>query len=275
MTSFGPQPTRRRVLTATGSLTFTGVLGGCTLLEGPQAISGVTLKSTELVIQLSSDADVTALTLVGPDGKAQDAARLMPGITTVTFELTGDEPPGEYRLVANNGNETIDERRLTLTKTMELTNVQVVNQASKSPRGLLLSIKSTGDLPLNISDETFKVKGSPYWIDDGFHAIRLPDSEYRGLLPSQTTEDYILYDVLFHRPQKSSTRPQSRCSGTSYTLTVRCNFGEVVSHTYEISIKEQGESIPDRFEQTNYYSCSKATVIRVTQAHSSTEDSSS
>jgi hypothetical protein len=275
MTSLDPQLPRRRLLTATGSLALTGVLGGCTLLEGPQAISEVTIKPTKLEIQLSSEADVTALTLVGPNGKAQDAARLMPGITTVTFELSGDEPPGEYRLVANNGNETIDERRLTLTKTMELTNVQVVNQGAKNPKGLSLSIKSTGDLPLKISNETFKVKGSPYWTDNEFHAIRFTLGSNYDQLPSQASEHYTLSDILSHRPEKSSTRPQSRCSGTSYTLTVRCNFGGGVSYTHEIQIKEQGQAIPDQFEETNDYSCSKVAVIHVTQLHSSTENSSS
>jgi hypothetical protein len=268
MTSLDPQPTRRRVLTATGSLTFTGVLGGCTLLEGPQAISEVTLKPTKLVIQLSPDADVTALTLIGPNGRVEDAARLMPGITTVTFELSGDEPPGEYRLVASNGNETIDERKFTFTKTMELVDVKAVRRVNQRKEGLLLTIKATGDLPLNVDEGTFTVKGAPRWGDDEFHRpfVTFPESNQNGyFIPAGTTQQYVLGFILIHRPDESTSPPQSRCSGLSYTLIVRCSFGESTTYKYKISIKDKGKAYVGIAGQENSYSCTKTIVTNVVQ----------
>jgi hypothetical protein len=270
-----PRPTRRRLLTATGSLTVTGILGGCTLLGGPQAISEVTLKPEKLVIQLSPDVDVTALTLIGPDGTPVEAARLMPGTTTVTFKLTGSEPPGKYQLVASNGNETIDERRLTLTKTMELIDVKTVRRGNQRKEGLLLTLKATGDLPLKIDEETFSVKGAPRWGDNEFHRpfVTFPDSQSNGLfIPAGSIQQYILGFILIHRPDRSVARPQPRCSGMTYTLMVRCFFGEAVTYSYEISLKDKGEAYVGIAGDENNYSCTKTIVTNVAQV-STTESS--
>lgn len=112
-----PSIDRRTALRAFGSLALAGVAGctgtqnsgtsssSTTSTSGPFAT--VDVQGTTLVVDLASGVDVEHVNLVKPSGSLFGKRGVAKGASRVTFDVGTTYTPGEYTLVAVNGDQTI------------------------------------------------------------------------------------------------------------------------------------------------------------------------
>lgn len=91
---------------------------------------------TEIDVTLKSDADIDSLRLVTADGSEQSSASVNTGVQSLTVPIVdvsylGKEEqvykPGEYKLLAINGEEVVDEHPVSLTPELTVTGVSSAN----------------------------------------------------------------------------------------------------------------------------------------------------
>ncbi|WP_202613939.1 hypothetical protein [Halostella pelagica] len=85
------------------------------------------MAETDLVVELASDTDADSVNLINPSGEMNSLQRVQEGATQVTFQLLGEAEdgytPGEYRVVAVAGDETIGEATISLQPEVTITDV--------------------------------------------------------------------------------------------------------------------------------------------------------
>ncbi|SDN08423.1 hypothetical protein SAMN04487949_3302 [Halogranum gelatinilyticum] len=75
--------------------------------QGP--LTRVAVEGTTLVVELSAEADVDQVNLIQPNGELFGKRDVAAGAQQVSFEIGTAYEPGEYRLVALKGEETVAE----------------------------------------------------------------------------------------------------------------------------------------------------------------------
>jgi hypothetical protein len=93
-----------------------------------EAFERVAMIETDLVVELASDTEAGSVTLINPDGEMNSLQRVQEGATQVTFQLLGETEdgytPGEYRVVAVTGDDTIGETTISLEPELTITDVK-------------------------------------------------------------------------------------------------------------------------------------------------------
>ena len=72
-------------------------------------IQRVAVDSTALVVELAADADIDQINLIQPNGELFGQRDVAAGAQQVSFDLGTSYTPGEYSVVALNGDETVIE----------------------------------------------------------------------------------------------------------------------------------------------------------------------
>ncbi|GAB7011416.1 hypothetical protein [Halorubrum trueperi] len=82
---------------------------------------------SDLVVDLASDTNADSVNLINSNGEVNALQRVQEGATQVTFQLLGEAEdgytPGEYRVVAVAGDETIGETTISLKPELTITDV--------------------------------------------------------------------------------------------------------------------------------------------------------
>ncbi|WP_081606169.1 hypothetical protein [Haloferax volcanii] len=135
----------------------------------------VAVEGTELGVELGSEADVDRVNLIQPNGELFGTREVAAGVRQVSFEIGTAYDPGEYRILAVQGEETVAETSLEIRPQLEIVDVGLFrnnpdkpwdevygesetnriqnSQASVSVRNLgtgaeaVLSLRFSGDVP--------------------------------------------------------------------------------------------------------------------------------
>jgi len=90
-------------------------------------VERVAMTETDLVVELASDINADSVNLINPNGEMNSLQRVQEGATQVTFQLLGEAEdgytPGDYRVVAVAGDETIGETTISLKPELTITDV--------------------------------------------------------------------------------------------------------------------------------------------------------
>jgi len=118
MTTQNPHISRRTVFRTVAGTALAGLAGclgdndsgtpddGTDPLAGQDQIERVAVEGTTLVVELSAGAEVDQINLIEPNGEFFGQREVATGAQQVSFELRTSYVPGEYRVVALNGEET-------------------------------------------------------------------------------------------------------------------------------------------------------------------------
>lgn len=119
----------------------------------------VEVAETTLVVELRQEVSVSKVNVVAPDG-TPFASKVVPeGATTVEVEVGFEYDPGEYRVVAVDGERTVEETSLEISPEIEITEVGIgANNLDRMPEELgntkaseaLIEIENTGNGPEEI-----------------------------------------------------------------------------------------------------------------------------
>ena len=120
---------RRR--TALKLLAGTSVAGLAGCLDGPPSGAGspggpltdVEVKKTSLVVTLAADAGVDQVNVIAPKGALFSKRSIETGATSVSFELGTAYEPGEFRVLALNAEETIDEATIEIRPELRIVDI--------------------------------------------------------------------------------------------------------------------------------------------------------
>ena len=146
MTRNNPTISRRTVLrTATGAALVS--VAGCLNTDGDSGTSGdgtgspdgqgplqrVAVEGTTLVVGLSSDADVDQVNLIQPNGELFGTRDVAAGAQQVSFEIGTEYDPGEYRVVALKGEETVTESTTDIVPEIQIQDVGLYRNNPDKP----------------------------------------------------------------------------------------------------------------------------------------------
>ncbi|WP_083861970.1 hypothetical protein [Halogeometricum pallidum] len=80
-----------------------------TASDSEEPLKRVTVEGTALVVELSAEADIDQVNLIQPNGELFGKRDVAAGAQQVSFEIGTAYEPGEYRVVALKGEETVAE----------------------------------------------------------------------------------------------------------------------------------------------------------------------
>lgn len=82
--------------------------------DGQNTLKRVAVDGTTLVVELTADADVDQINLIQPNGEVFGQREVAAGSRQVSFEMGTSYAPGEYRVLALEGEETVVETSLPI-----------------------------------------------------------------------------------------------------------------------------------------------------------------
>lgn len=121
---------------------FTGCLGnsdsgtsdtGTDPLAGQDQIERVAVEGTKLVIELSAGAEVDQINLIEPKGELFGQREVATGARQVSFELRTTYTPGEYRVIALNGEEKTVEISTEIRPEIQILDVRLFRNNPDKP----------------------------------------------------------------------------------------------------------------------------------------------
>lgn len=146
MTQNNPRISRRTALR-----TFTGAallsVAGCLNNDGGSGTSGdrttspdgqgplqrIAVDGTTLVVELSAETDVDQINLIQPEGEVFGQRDVATGSQQVSFEIGTTYVPGEYRILALKGDETVSERSTEIRPEVRIQDVGLFRNNSDKP----------------------------------------------------------------------------------------------------------------------------------------------
>jgi len=99
--------------------------------EGP--LQRVAVEGTTLVVELSPDADVDQINLIQPNGELFGTRDVAAGVQQVSFEIGTAYEPGEYRVVALKGEETVTESTTDIVPEVQIQDVGLYRNNPDKP----------------------------------------------------------------------------------------------------------------------------------------------
>ena len=143
MTPDTPRISRRTALQTVASGGLMSV-AGCLTDDGSAGTSGATdsdqaplvrlaVEGTTLVAELAAEADVDQLNLIQPNDELFATRSVATGAQQVSFEIGTAYPPGEYRLLALNGEETVVETTTDLRPEIRIDDVGLFRNNPDKP----------------------------------------------------------------------------------------------------------------------------------------------
>jgi len=132
------QPTRRTLLC---SIAGAAALSGCSENTESPNDSGqfeqASVEDQQLVVSMSESLDADTISVVNPDGEAFAETDLSAGVTRVAFDIGTEYVPGEYRILATDGEETVAETTTVIEPDLEIVEVGVgANHLDRMPEEL-------------------------------------------------------------------------------------------------------------------------------------------
>lgn len=82
--------------------------------DGQNTLKRVAVDGTTLVVEFTADADVDQINLIQPNGEVFGQREVAAGSRQVSFEMGTSYAPGEYRVLALEGEETVVETSLPI-----------------------------------------------------------------------------------------------------------------------------------------------------------------
>jgi hypothetical protein len=93
---------------------------GTTDSESKGPLHRVAVDGTTLVVELSAEADIDQVNLIQPNGELFGKRDVAAGAQQVSFEIGTGYEPGEYRVVALNGEESVVETSLPIQPSLSI-----------------------------------------------------------------------------------------------------------------------------------------------------------
>jgi hypothetical protein len=133
MTRDHPHISRRNALRTVASATFASVAGclndsgssgtpsdGTTDPDSQGLLTRVAVEGTTLVVELLAEADIDQVNLIQPNGELFGKRDVATGAQQVSFEIGTTYEPGEYRVVALKGEESVVETSLPIQPSLSI-----------------------------------------------------------------------------------------------------------------------------------------------------------
>lgn len=148
MTIQEPRITRRNALrTAVGlsCATVAGCLGGNggestetpddgnAAPDGQNTVDRIAVDGTALVVELTDEAEVDQINLIQPNGELFGIRDVATGAKQVSFEIGTAYEPGEYRVLALNGDETVVEATTEIRPDIQIRDVGLFRNNPEKP----------------------------------------------------------------------------------------------------------------------------------------------
>lgn len=138
---------RRTVLQTAAGLSLAGLAGclngsgdasdGTTTAnddsDGQSVLNRVAVEETTLVVELGSEADVEQVNLIQPNGELFGRREVAAGVRQVSFEIGTAYDPGEYRVLAVQGEDTVGETSLDIRPELEIVDVGLFRNNPDKP----------------------------------------------------------------------------------------------------------------------------------------------
>lgn len=107
--------------------------GGTTSPSGQGPLKRVAVEGTTLVVELSADADVSQVNLIQPNGELFGQRDVAAGAQQVSFEIGTAYEPGEYRVVALKGEETVVESTTDIQPEIQIQDIGLYRNNPDKP----------------------------------------------------------------------------------------------------------------------------------------------
>ncbi|WP_148415033.1 hypothetical protein [Haloferax sp. KTX1] len=146
MTHDQSQFDRRTVLRTTAGLSLAGIAGCLTGSDSSNETTStngdsddqgilrqVAVEGTTLVVRLGSESAVEQLNLIQPNGELFGTREVATGVQQVPFEIGTAYDPGDYRVLAVHGDETVAETRLEIRPQLEIVDVGLFRNNPDKP----------------------------------------------------------------------------------------------------------------------------------------------
>ncbi|KTG30340.1 hypothetical protein [Haloferax profundi] len=122
----------------TGCLNGSGESGGGTTTanddsDGHSVLSRVAVEGTALVVELGSGADVERVNLIRPNGELFGKREVAAGVRQVSFEIGTTYDPGEFRVIAVQGEDTVAETSVEIQPELEIVDVGLFRNNPDKP----------------------------------------------------------------------------------------------------------------------------------------------
>ena len=123
------------LISVAGCLTDDGSAGtsGATASDPQTPLTRLTVEGTTLVVELAAETDVDQLNLIQPDGELFATRNVAAGAQQVSFEIGTAYGPGEYRVLALNGEETVVETTTELRPEIRVADVGLFRNNPEKP----------------------------------------------------------------------------------------------------------------------------------------------
>ena len=102
-------------------------------VDGKGALQRVAVEGTTLVVELDSDADVDQVNLIQPNGELFGTRDVAAGAQQVSFKIGTAYEPGEYRVVALKGEETVTESTTDIVPEIQIQDVGLYRNNPDKP----------------------------------------------------------------------------------------------------------------------------------------------
>ncbi|RDI69548.1 hypothetical protein [Halopelagius longus] len=106
---------------------------GTTDSDGQGPLKQVVVDGTTLVIELSAEADVDQVNLIQPNRELFGKRDVAAGAQQVSFEIGTDYEPGEYRVVALKGEESVIESAEEIRPQIEIRDIGLYRNSPDKP----------------------------------------------------------------------------------------------------------------------------------------------
>lgn len=156
--------TRRDLLG--GTVGAAAVFAGCSESSSTSSSSftETTVEDQQLVVEFEESLDAETISVIDPNGEAFAETTVTTGASRVTFDISMPYTPGEYRIVAAAGDETLAETTQAIQPELKIVDVGVgANRMDEMPDSLgttkgsqaIVVVENSGDGPETIQKMHF------------------------------------------------------------------------------------------------------------------------
>lgn len=159
---------------------------GCSASTSTGSFTQTTVEEQQLVVAFDDSLDPAEISVIDPEGASFATTAVSAGVTRVTFDIPMPYTPGEYRIVATDGENSIAETSLEIRPALEIVDVGVgANRMEEMPEELghtqdeeaLVRIRNSGNGPESIERMHFLGDiPNPNELDEGQTGIFDPAS---------------------------------------------------------------------------------------------------
>jgi len=267
MTRNHPHISRRTALRTVAGATLVSVAGclndnggsgtssdGTTPSGSKGPLTRVAVEGTTLVVELSEEADVNQVNLIQPNGELFGQRDVATGAQQVSFEIGTSYAPGEYRVLALKGEETVQESALSVQPNLSIVEMGIgKNQpekmwdssSDKISKEAFVSVENQGNGPDAITQLLFvgdvpypsDEEGTNYDENDDISGIYNPEKDTEvDEVVIEPGEQLTLYSYrspfAFVRGEGTSCESEEQTG--SFEVILETRVGNRVSNPYSI-----------------------------------------